>query len=217
MRKIFLIFVIVLVGINSACTEKKQIIKSKPMAEYYPLKVGNFWEYYDKSHRYEYYLKKEVVAFGPIQRGIKAFKVKYLSAYTFFPDTVEHKNEWFTYQALIDNEIREYSDLNDTAKYEILLRLPLEVGMYWREPPKQMDSLVFISIFIDSVTAVENLTTPVGEFEDCYKIIKTSFVEGFDYFGQKRWFKPQVGFVKYWNAHGGLPFEYSLIDYKIIR
>lgn len=212
MRKILL--VLLLLGICSGCAEKKQVFSPEPAVGYYPLKVGNFWEYRDGSDWYEYYLRKEIVGCYLLQGGIGAYKIRCFKTYTSYPDTVEHKDEWFTYQMHIDNEIREFSDLNDPDEYEILLRFPLEVGSSWQKPPKQMDSVWAISMFVDSVAAVENVTTPAGEFEDCYRIRKTHRM--LDILGgSERWFKPQVGFVEYRHVLG--PLEYSLVDYKIIR
>jgi hypothetical protein len=128
--------------------------------------VGNFWKYSSESHLYEYYLSKEVVAFGVMREGMMAFKIRYLRSYTYSSDTVEKKKEWITYQALIGNEIREFYNLNDPGQYEILLRFPLEVGSSWHEPPRQMDSVWVFSIFVDSVVALENIVTPAGEFEE---------------------------------------------------
>ena len=217
MRKILLVFCVVLVGSFSGCDKKTHNYKPEPVVEYYPFKVGNFWEYHGKTRWYEYYLKKEVIDFYVMRGSMGAYKVRYFSTFYFFADTVEHKNEWFTYQALIDNEVREFSDLNDPDAYEILIRFPLQVGSFWRKPPIQTDSLVVVSMFVDSVAVTEDVTTPAGEFADSYKILKIPLYEGLDFFGEKRWFKPGIGFVKYWNANGGLPFEYSLINYKITR
>ncbi|MGB2696272.1 MAG: hypothetical protein WBD28_00260 [Candidatus Zixiibacteriota bacterium] len=213
MRKILLIFCVVLIGSYLGCDKKTHIFKPEPVVGYYPLKVGNFWEYRDNSTLYEYHLRKEVVDFCLIQGGIGVYRVKYFSTYILSSDTVVQKNEWLTYQTFIDNEVREFSDLNNPDEYEILLRFPLEVGSSWQEPPRQMDSVWTFSIFIDSVVAVDNVTTPIGKFNDCYRI--RSSMWGFEFPQVEKWFKPQLGFVKYRHALGML--EYSLIDYKIIK
>jgi len=213
MKRILLISLLIFVGFYSGCGRGKRIFEPEPAAGFYPLKVGNFWRYSSESRLYEYYLSKEVVAFGVIRDGIIAFKVRYFSRHTYYPDTVQQTEEWFTYQALINNEVREFSDVNDPDKYEILLRIPLEVGSFWQEPPRQMDSVWAIPISIDSVVAVENVTTPAGKFDDCYRIISST--RFFEFPQAEKWFKPQVGFVKYRNALGLL--EYSLVSYKIIR
>ena len=213
MKKVMIISILILVGICFSCSKQKHVFKSTPTAEYYPLRVGNFWEYRNNFTLYEYHLRKEVVDFCLIQGGIGVYKVKYFSTYILSPDTVVQKNEWLTYQTIIDNEVRQFSDLNNPDEYEILLRFPLEVGDSWQEPPQQMDSVWTFSIFIDSVVAVENVTTPIGKFNDCYRI--RSSMWGFEFSQFEKWFKPEVGFVKYRHALGML--EYSLIDYKIIK
>lgn len=217
MKKILLILVMIFVGV-CGCGKGKHILKPEPAIGYYPLNVGSFWEYYGKSRWSEYSLRREIVGFRVIPGSIGVYKVRYFKTYTsfFYPDTVEQKDEWFTYQTHIDNEIREFSDLNDPGAYEILLRFPLEVGSSWQEPPQQMDSVWVVPIFIDSVVAVEKVTTPAGDFDDCYRIREIfPVVDGLRYDGSERWFKPQVGFVKYWNEIGWL--EYFLVDYKIMR
>jgi len=213
MRKVIIILILLLVGTYLTCTKQKQVFRSEPKIEYYPLRVGNYWEYGDNSNMYEYHLRKEIVEFCLLQEGLGVYKARYLSSHSYSKDTVEHKEEWFSYQALIGNEIREFSDLSDLGQYEILLRFPLQVGSSWKEPSKQMDSVWIFSIFIDSVVAVENVITPAGEFDDCFKI--SSGMGGFDFMQSEKWFKPQVGFVKFTNGLG--PLEYSLVDYKIMK
>lgn len=213
MKKSLLIVVLIFAGFWSGCGREKQIFRQNPVLASYPLSVGNFWEYYGQSNLHEYYLRKEVVDFRLIQGGVGVYKVRYFRSYSYFPDTVMQTEEWFTYQALINNEIREFSDLNDPGGYEILLRFPLEVGSSWQEPPQQMDSVWTFPIFIDSVVAVEKVTTPAGEFDDCYRIISSTWF--FEFPQAEKWFKPQVGFVKYSHALGLL--EHSLVDYKLIR
>ena len=213
MRKVIIISILVFIGICLGCTREKHIFRSKSTADYYPLKVGNFWEYSDNSTLYEYHLKKEVVDFCLLQRGIGVYKIKYFSTYTISPDTVAQKNEWLFYQTIIDNEVREFSDLNNPDEYEILLRFPLEVGDYWQEPPRQMDSVWIFSMNIDSVVAIENMTTPAGIFNDCYRVRSSTWDFEFSQF--EKWFKPEVGFVKYRYAFGFL--EYSLVDYEILK
>ena len=215
MRKIIIICILILVGIYFSCTKQKHIFRSEPITEYYPLRVGNFWVYRDNSILYEYYIKKEVVDFCLIQGGIGVYKVRYFCTYVYYPDTVKYAEEWFTYQTIIDNEVREFSDLNNPDEYEIILRFPLEMGSSWREPQRQTDSVWTFSILIDSVIAVENVITPAGQFEGCYRIKKIpgpgSMVIPFF----ESWFKPQIGFVKFRRGLGMI--EYSLIDYKIIK
>jgi hypothetical protein len=213
MKKVIIISILILVGICFSCTKEKHIFRSKSTTDYYPLKVGNFWEYRDNSILYEYHFRKEVVDFCLIQGGIGVYKVKYFSKYTLSSDTVVQKNEWFLYQTIIDNEVREFSDLNNPDQYEILLRFPLEVGDSWQEPTQQMDSVWIFSMNVDSVVAIENVNTPFGNFIDCYKI--RSNMWDFEFSQFEKWFKPEVGFVKYRYAFGFL--EYSLINYKIIE
>lgn len=215
MRKVIIISILILVGICFSCTKEKHVFRSKSTADYYPLRVGNFWEYRDNSTLYEYHLRKDVVDFCILQGGIGVYKVKYFSTYTFSHDTVIQRNEWLLYQTIIDNEVREFSDLNNPDEYEILLRFPLEMGSSWREPQRQTDSVWTFSILIDSVIAVENVITPAGHFDSCYRIKKIpgpgSMVIPFF----ESWFKPQIGFVKF--RRGLSMIEYSLIDYKIIK
>lgn len=214
MKKVLLIFILVLVGLYSGCGREKHIFRPKPVVGSYPLKVGNYWKYSGKYAWFEYDLTKEIVGVDTTQAGLKAFKVRYLWTYPF-QDTIKNQMEWFAYQALIDNEIREFSDLTDTSSYEIILRFPVKVGASWQKPPTQMDSMVVISMFIDSVVAIEYIFTPAGDFPDCYKIT-TSFLGDLVYFRQDKWFKPRVGFVKYWNSPDGFGLTYSLEDYKVI-
>ncbi len=209
-----MVLVLFLLGICSGCAEKKQVFAPEPAVGYYPLKVGNFWEYRDSSMLYEYYLKKEVVDLCLMQGGIAAYKIKYLRTRAIFQDTFENERERFTYEAFIDNEVRELYDLNDTSNYKIVLRFPIKVGDSWQKPPEYTDSMVVISFFHDSVTAIEDVITLAGEFEDCYRIRKTHGISDI-LGGSERWFKPQVGFVGYRHVLG--PLEYSLVDYKIIR
>lgn len=215
MRKAITISILILVGICFSCTKEKHVFRSKPTVDYYPLRVGNFWEYYGKSIWSKYSIRREIVDFRVIPGSIGVYKVRYFKTYTsyFYPDTVEQKDEWFTYQTFINNEIREFSDLDNPDKYEILLRFPLEVGSSWHEQLQQMDSGYGFSTLIDFVVAIENVTTPIGEFNGCYRI--RSSISGIDFTQFEKWFKPQIGFVKYKHMLG--PLEYSLVDYKIIR
>ncbi len=215
MRKVIIISILILVGICFSCTKQKHVFKSTPTAEYYPLRVGNFWEYRDNSNWYEYHLRKEVVDFCLIQGGIPAYKIKYLRTRAVFQDTFEYEIERFTYEAFIDNEVRELYDLNDTSNYEIMLRFPIKVGDSWHKPPEYSDSMVVISFFYDCVTAIEDVVTPAGEFEDCYKIEKNFLGGDPEFFREERWFSPQVGFVKHSNFE--FPMKCSLVEYKIIK
>lgn len=210
-----MVLVLFLLGICSGCAEKKQVFAPEPAVGYYPLKVGNFWEYRDGSDWYEYYLKKEIVDLCLIQGGIPAYKIRYVRTRAIFQDTFEYEIERITYEVLIDNEVRELYDLNDTSNYEIVLRFPIKVGDSWQKPPEYTDSMVVISGFYDCVTAIEDVITLAGEFEDCYKIEKTFLGGDAGFFIEERWFSPHVGFVKH--SNGTFPFEYSLVDYKIIR
>lgn len=89
------------------------------------------------------------------------------------------------------------------------------MGHSWQKPPEYTDSVAVISAFYDSVTAVEDVITLAGEFKDCYRIEKTFFGGDPGFLREERWFSPHVGFVKH--LHDGFPFQYSLVEYKLIR
>lgn len=107
MRKISLICVIGLLGVLSSCEREKHVFKPEPVVGFYPLKVGNYWEYRDNSNWYEYHLRKEVVDLCLIQGGIPAYKIRYLRTRAIFQDTFEYEIEHIAYEVLIDNEVRE--------------------------------------------------------------------------------------------------------------
>jgi len=215
MRKIWLICMIGLLGLMSACEREKHVFRPEPVVGYYPLTVGSFWKYSSKHAWLRYDLAKEVVALDTAQGHIEAFKIRYLWTYSFH-DTTRNQAEWFTYEALVGTEVRELYDLQDTSCYDIILTLPIRVGDFWQRPPEQRDSVMEISVYYDSVTAMEAVVTPAGDFDDCFRITRISLWDSLGYLHQEKWLKPQVGFVRYWNPPGAFGLTYSLEDYEII-
>lgn len=215
MKKISLICVISLLCILSACEREKHVFKPEPVVGYYPLTVGSFWKYSSIHAWLEYDLFKEVVSLDTAHGGMEAFKIRYVWTYRF-QDTTRNQAEWFTYEALVGTEIRELYDLEDTSRYEIILRLPIRVGDAWQRPPEQKDSVMEISAYYDSVTAFEAVVTPAGDFDDCFRITRVSLWDNLEYLEQEKWLKPHVGFVRYWNSTETFGLTYSLEDYKII-
>jgi len=215
MRKILFILTVLILGVFSGCEREKHLFKPEPVVGYYPLTVGSFWKYSCRHGWLRYDLFKEVVALDMAQGGIEAYKIRYFWAYSFH-DTIRNQAEWFTHEALVGTEVRELYDLEDTSRYEIILRLPIRVGDAWQRPPEHKDSVVEIPAYYDSVTAIETVVAPAGDFSDCFRITRISRLDNLGFLEQQKWLKPQVGFVRHWNSPGAFGLTYSLEDYKIV-
>ena len=178
--------------------------KSKPSADYFPLRVGDSWTYRNTEEG-GYTLK--VLSEEPHEGGTVRFVVELLSGVKV-NNTYSKANGWVLFHAETYPEHEGLQATYDPPKQ--LLPNPLVVGQKWEwngKDPTQVEHRES-----SRVVAVETVTVPAGKFR-AMKVV--SEISGASVpLIRTSWYAEGVGLVKTMNVGGQIKYGSELTDYS---
>ena len=178
--------------------------KSKPSADYFPLRVGDSWTYRNTEEG-GYTLK--VLSEEPQEGGTVRFVVELLSGVKV-DNTYSKANGWVLFHAENYPEHEGLQATYDPPKQ--LLPNPLVVGQKWEwsgRDPTQVEHRES-----NRVVGVETVTVPAGKFR-AMKVV--SEISGASVpLIRTSWYAEGVGLVKTMNVGGQIKYGSELTDYS---
>ena len=178
--------------------------KSKPSADYFPLRVGDSWTYRNTEEG-GYTLK--VLSEEPHEGGTVRFVVELLSGVKV-NNTYSKANGWVLFHAENYPEHEGLQATYDPPKQ--LLPNPLVVGQKWEwsgRDPTQVEHRES-----NRVVGVETVTVPAGKFR-AMKVV--SEISGASVpLIRTSWYAVGVGLVKTMNVGGQIKYGSELTDYS---
>jgi hypothetical protein len=191
-----------LLFLQSALAKPKP--KSKPTADYFPLRVGDSWTYRNTEEG-GYTLK--VLSEEPHEGGTVRFVVELLSGVKV-NNTYSKANGWVLFHGETYPEHEGLQATYDPPKQ--LLPNPLIVGQKWEwtgKDPTQMEHHES-----NRVVGVETVTVPAGKFR-AMKVV--SEISGASVpLIRTSWYADGVGLVKTTNVGGQIRYGSELTDYS---
>ncbi len=229
--KISLIYVFLLSLFLLTCQKKPT--DPQGIKDIYPLAVGNYWLYTNSDGSNK--IQDEIIGHHKLYDSLLVYIKRKITTSKIFKENTPLSTiseTTFSYLSIESNELREILDTNiicyfsirDSIIYctnfhKILLGYPLELGDSWSTFSPLLRNyycLIDCSLCeIDSVMTLENISLPLGQFNDCYKIVtkKESFCGS--YVDEIRWFLPYVGIVKLAPA-GQESLAFTLREYRVV-
>jgi hypothetical protein len=186
-------------------TNTTNAAKPKPAAgDYFPLRVGDSWNYRHTSGESEYSLK--VLSEEKQPDGSSRYEVELLSGVKII--------SWFSkpsgWVLLHWQRYPEHEGLE--AKYEPpkqYLQNPLVAGTKWEWQGKDHTQTEFIEK--NQVVGFENVTVPAGKFR-AMKVV--TGVSGGARMTKTYWYAEGVGLVKSMTDGGQIKYGFELVDYS---
>ena len=205
-KKLSLIFILVLSVILLQC--QKNPTGPPGIKDLFPLAVGNYWQYEVKINTFPPFpteIREEIIGKDQLSDGSSVFVKRkiFRDRDATFSDTT------ISYLKFEGNELREYS--YSSCSYKILLKTTLEIGAEWIIDVCDCPHCPVMIAITDSVQAVENITVPAGNFNDCYRIVTCNCPDYTD----TRWFAPYIGITQFTVERIWGSATYVLTGYRV--
>jgi hypothetical protein len=178
--------------------------KSKPSADYFPLRVGDSWTYRNTEEG-GYTLK--VLSEEPHEGGTVRFIVELLSGVKV-DKTYSKAKGWVLFHAQVYPEHEGLQATYDPPKQ--LLPNPLVVGQKWEWSGKDPTQLEHRES--NRVVGVETVTVPAGKFR-AMKVV-SEITGASAQLTRTSWYAEGVGLVKTMNVGGQIKYGSELTDYS---